>query len=129
MASCKEISKIATDMNFTIHMSRPLRNSQGICDPTFQPTPVTTTSVSDTPANIIAAAHTPVTTPCARGNNSVTEHTSSTHTPISLPMATQNSQYQEEVLTPCTRQYNRFVDPQGRPLQPGTVIFVMIFHL
>ena len=30
---------------------------------------------------------------------------------------------QVEVLTPCTRQYDRFVDPQGRPLQPGTVIF------
>ena len=27
------------------------------------------------------------------------------------------------MLTPCMRQCNRFVDPKGRPLQPGTVIF------
>ena len=24
---------------------------------------------------------------------------------------------------PCMRQHDRFVDPQGKPLQPGTVIF------
>ena len=30
---------------------------------------------------------------------------------------------QVEVLTPCTRQYDRFVDPKGKPLQPGMVIF------
>ena len=28
-----------------------------------------------------------------------------------------------EVLMPCTRQQDRFVDPEGKPLQPGTVIF------
>ena len=39
-----------------------------------------------------------------------------------MPVATQDRQ-QAEVLTPCTRQYDRFVDPQGRPLQSGTVIF------
>ena len=38
-------------------------------------------------------------------------------------VATQDRQPQVEVLTPCTRQYDRFVDPQGRPLQPCTVIF------
>ena len=26
------------------------------------------------------------------------------------------------MLTPCTRQHDRFVDPSGKPLQPGTVI-------
>ena len=36
---------------------------------------------------------------------------------------TQDRHHQVEVLTPCTRQYSRFVDPQGRPLQPGTIIF------
>ena len=40
-----------------------------------------------------------------------------------MPTATQDRQHEVEVLTPCTRQYDRFVDPQGRPLQPGTVIF------
>ena len=110
-------------MNFTIGMGRPSRNSQGIHDPTFQPMPVSTTSVSEIQANIIAATCMSVTTPQARGNNSVTEHTSSTHTPISMLMSTQDNQHQVEVLTPCTRQYDWFVDPQGRPLQPGTVIF------
>ena len=40
-----------------------------------------------------------------------------------MPVATQDRQHQVEFLTPCTRQCDRFVDPQGRPLQPGTVIF------
>ena len=30
---------------------------------------------------------------------------------------------QVEVLTPYMRQHDRFVDPNGKPLQPGTVIF------
>ena len=94
MASCKEISKLATDTNFTIGMGRPSRNSQGINDLTFQPTPVSITSVSETPANIIAAPYTPVTTPWARGNNSVAEHTSCTHTSMSMLMATQDNQHQ-----------------------------------
>ena len=37
-------------------------------------------------------------------------------------MATQDDQHQVEVLPSCTRRYDNFVDPQGRPLQPGTVI-------
>ena len=41
------------------------------------------------------------------------------NTPV--PITTQGRQV--EVLMPCTRQHNRFVDPKGRPLQPGTVIF------
>ena len=45
------------------------------------------------------------------------------NTPTSMLVATQDRQHQVEVLTQCTRQYDRFVDPQGRPLQPGTVIF------
>ena len=123
MASHKEISKLVTDLNFTIGMGRPPRNSQGICDPTFQPTPASTTSVAETPVNIKAAPHMPVTTPWAIGNNSAVQHTSNSHSPISMPMATQDSEHQVKVLTPCTRQYGRFVDPQGRPLQPGSVIF------
>ena len=99
MASHKEISKLATDQNFTIGMGKPSRNSQGIHDPTFQPTPVSTTSVSETPANIVTVSCTPVTTPWARGNNSVAQDTSSAHTPISMPMATQGNQHQVEVLT------------------------------
>ena len=29
---------------------------------------------------------------------------------------------QVEVIMPCTRQHNRFVDPTSKPLKPGTVI-------
>ena len=39
-----------------------------------------------------------------------------------MPTAAQDRHHQVEVLTPCTRQCERFVDPQGRPLQPGTII-------
>ena len=44
-----------------------------------------------------------------------------------MPAATQGSQHWVEILTPCTRQYDRFVDPQGRPLQPGAIIFCKDF--
>ena len=36
MTSCKEISKLITDMNYTAGSGRPSRNSQGIYDPTLQ---------------------------------------------------------------------------------------------
>ena len=36
--------------------------------------------------------------------------------------STPSSQRQAEALTPCTQQNDRFVDPSGDPLQPGTVI-------
>ena len=70
------------------------------------------------------ATHTLVTIPLARSipsksNNSSVMNTSNPNTPV--PITTQDRQV--EVLTPCTRQYDRFVDPEGKPLQPGTVIF------
>ena len=40
---------------------------------------------------------------------------------IPIPITKQDRQV--EVLTPCTRQYDRFIVPEGKPLQPGTVIF------
>ena len=42
-------------------------------------------------------------------------------TPIS-PIASLTQDKQAEVLTPCTRQCDRFVDPTGKPLQSGTII-------
>ena len=48
---------------------------------------------------------------------------SNTNIPASMLVATQYRQHHVEVPTPCIRQSDRFVDPQGRPLQPGTVIF------
>ena len=38
-----------------------------------------------------------------------------------MPIATQDRQI--EVFTPSARQHNRFVDPEGTPLQPGTITF------
>ena len=88
-----------------------------------------TTLLPETPVNTATVPHTPVTTPLARGtpsegNSSAIMDTSNMNTPIPITMQDR----QVEVLTPCTRQYDRFVDPEGKPLQPGTVIFV-ISHL
>ena len=120
MASSKEISKLVTDMNYTAGSSRPSRNSERMCNPTFQPT-MCTTPVPETPVNTATTLHTPVKVPPARSNpsqvkNSAVMDTSNTNTPMPMPIATQDRQLEVEVLTPCTRQYDRFVDPQGRPL-------------
>ena len=69
------------------------------------------------------ATHTLVTTLPARGtpsngNSSAVMDTSNSNTPIPITMQDR----QVEVLTPYTRQYDRFVDHEGKPLQPGTVI-------
>ena len=90
---------------------------------------MSTTPVPDTPVNTATALHSPVKAPVARcttsqENNSAVMDSSNTNTPTPMPIATHNRQHQVEVLTPCTIQYNRFVDPQGRPLQPDTVIFL-----
>ena len=67
---------------------------------------------------------TPVASPLARSifpdnsSHAVTD-TSNPNSPV--PVSSQDKQV--EVLTPCTRQHNRFVDPTGKPFQPGTVIF------
>ena len=123
MVSCKEISKLAIDMNLTTGSGRPSRNSQGIHNASIQPT-IPTTPLPETPVNTATTPHTPTTTLPAGGllfqsNSSAVSDTSNPNT--SIPNTTHIRQV--EVLTPCARQYNRFVDPQGRPLQPGMVIF------
>ena len=45
--------------------------------------------------------------------------TSNPNSPV--PISLQNRQV--EVLTPCMRQHDRFVDPEGKPLQPSMVFF------
>ena len=62
MASHNEINKLVTDLNHTVGSGRPSRNSQGICDPTFQLTPMSTTPVPETPANATAVPCTPIKT-------------------------------------------------------------------
>ena len=122
MASHKEISKLATDMNLTTGSGRPSRNSQRMHNISVQPT-ISTTLLPETPVNTATAPHTLTTTLPARGtpskgSSSAVMDTSNPNT--TKPTNTQDKQV--EVLTPCTRQYDRFVD-QGRPLQPSKLIF------
>ena len=125
MASHTKISKLVTDMNLTAGSGRPSRNRQGIHSTSLQPT-MSTTPVPETPVHNETTLHSPVKTPLARsipsqGNNCAVMDTSNSNTPVPMPITIQDRQV--EVLTPCTRQYDRFVDHQGRPLPPGTVIF------
>ena len=110
-------------MNLTSGAGRPFRNSQGICNTPLQPA-MSMTLLPETPANSATAPHTPVTSPVARSipsdsNGSAFMDTSSPSTPA--PISMQDKQV--DVLKPCMRQHNRFVDPKGKPLQPCTVIF------
>ena len=110
-------------MNLTTGSGKPSRNSQGICNTSLQPT-MPSTLLPETPVNTATMPHTPVTTPVTRSipfnsNSSAVMDTSNPNTPVPITMQDR----QVEVLTPCTRQHDRFVDPEGRPLQPGTVIF------
>ena len=108
MASCRELSKLSIDLNAIPSSGRPLKNSRGIHHMFLQIT----------------------------GNNSTQPDQPSTLKNTSLPrrvptdnisepdsaLATLPSQGPAESFTPCVRQNNRFVDPSGNPLQPGTVI-------
>ena len=82
-----------------------------------------TTPLPEMPVNPATVPSTPVNSPLARSilpdnsSHAVTD-TSNSNSPVAI--STQDKQV--EVLTPCTRQHDRFVDPTGKPLQPGTVI-------
>ena len=109
MASHREISRLTTDMNTIAGTGRPLRNSQGICN-TSQHSIGYTTPLAE--AQIIL-----VNTQFLRSvltENGPSQDSNSSNT---LP-----SQRQVESLIPCVRQNDRFVDPSGNPLQPGTMI-------
>ena len=109
MASCREISRLTTDMNTIPSSGRPSRNIQGICN-VSQHSMGHTTSHSDQKG-------TPVNTPLPRSvltKNSPDQDSSSSGTPP--------SQRQVESFTPCVKQNDRFVNPSGKPIQPGTII-------
>ena len=85
---------------------------------------MSTTPLPETPVNSATVPYTPVTSPVARSipsdrNGSAVMDTSNPSTPA--PIFMQDKQV--EVLTPCMRQHNRLVDPKGKPLQAGMVIF------
>ena len=109
MASHKEISRLTTDMNITTGSGRPSRNSQGIHSASLHPTRPTTL--------LLDAPSVPVNSQFTR--SILTEN--GTHSASDAPN-TPISDRQVEALTPCMRQHDRFVDPSGKPLQPGTVI-------
>ena len=109
MASCREISRLTTDMNTIPGSGRPSRNSQGIHN-VSQHSMGYTTSPSEQQG-------TPVNTLLPRSvltKNGPGQDSSSSSTPP--------SQRQVESFTPCIRQNDRFVNPSGKPLPPGTII-------
>ena len=109
MSSCRELSKLTTDMNTIPSNSRLSRNSQGICNVSQHPMEYTA-SQSD-------HQHTPVNTLLPRNM-----FTASDPNQDSALGDTPSSQRQVESFTPYARQNDRFVDPSGKPLQPGTII-------
>ena len=89
----------------------------------MQPT-MSTTPLPDTPANPAIMLSTLIASLVARSilshtSNHSISNTSNTNFPV--PISVQDKKV--EVLTPCTRQHDKFVDPTGKLLQPGTVIF------
>ena len=95
-------------MNLTSRSGRPSRNSQGICNTSLQPT-MPTILLPETPVNTVTVPHTLVITPQTRstpseGSSSAVMDTSNSNTPVQFTMQDR----EVEVLTPCTRQYNRF---------------------
>ena len=120
MASCKEISRLVTNMNVTTGSGRPSRNSQGIHNTLLQPA-MSTNQLPEMPATVPS---TPVASPLASSilpDNSSCAVTDTSNPNSPVPISSQDKQV--EVLMPCTRQHDRFVDPAGKSLQPGTVIF------
>ena len=76
------------------------------------------------PGGLCNSATTPVTTPVTGSippDSSSSTVMDTLNPNILVPSAMQDRQV--KVLTPCTSQHDRFIDPEGRPLQPGTVIF------
>ena len=109
MASHREISRLTTDMNTITGSGRPSRNSQDICS-TLQHSTRYTTLPSE-------AQSVPVYPQFSRSVLTENGSNQASNTISTLP-----SQRQAEALTPCVRQNDRYVDPSGNPLQPGTVI-------
>ena len=113
MASCKGISRVVTDMTIAAVSGRPSRNSQGICSMLLNPARPTT-PLSDAPS-------TPVNSQLVRSILPENRNNTASDMPIT-PITASAQDRQVEALTPCTRLHDRFVDPSGKPLQPGTVI-------
>ena len=122
MASHKEIKRLVTDMNITTGSGRPSRNSQGICNTPLQPT-MSMTLLPETPVYPATVPSLPIVSPLAEVYSLTTAVMQSQ---ILLPLIPQyqfHHRTEIEVLMPCMRLHDRFVDPKGKPLQPGMEIF------
>ena len=122
MASHKEMSRLVTNMNITTGSGRPSRNSQGICNTSLQPV-MLTPPLPEMLVNPATVPSTQVSSPLARSilpDNSSHAVTDTSTSNSLIAILTQDKQ--AEVLTPCMRQHDRFVDHTGKPPQPGTVI-------
>ena len=109
MASHRELSKLTTNMHTIPSNSRPSRNSQGIHN-MLQHSMEYIASQSN-------QQHTPANTQLPRNmltTSDFNQDCTSTDTP--------SSHRQGESFMPCVRQNDRFVNPSGKPLQPGTII-------
>ena len=116
MASCKEMSRLVTDMNFTPGSGRPSKNSQGICNTLQLPT-MPMTLLPETPVNPATIPSTPVNSPLARSMLPDNRSHAATYTPNSNSLiAISKQDKQVEALTPCMRQHDRFIDPSCKPL-------------
>ena len=100
-------------MTITAGSGRPSRNSQGICSMLLNPTRPTTL-LWDAPS-------TPVNSQLARSILPDNRNHTASDTP-NTPITISAQDKQVEALTPCMRQHDRFVNPSGKWLQPGTVI-------
>ena len=110
-------------MNITTGSGRPSRNSQGICNTPLQPT-IPTTPLPETPVNPATVPHLPCNSPLARSilpDNS--SHAVMVTSNPNFPVLISSQDRQVEVLMSCTRQHDRFVDPKGKSIQVGMVIF------
>ena len=107
MASCREISRLTTNMNTIPGSGRPSRNSQGIHNVSKPFMGYTTSPSEGTPVNTLLPRS--VLTKNGPGQDSSSS---------SIPP----SQRKVKSFTPCVMKNDRFVDPSGNLLQPGTVI-------
>ena len=108
MASHRELSKLSIDLNTAPSSSRPSKNSRGICHTSLQ-TMGNSSTQPDQPSTL---------------NNTSLSRRVPTDNSLELDSALATPPFQglAENFTPCVRQNDRFVDPSGNLLQPGTVI-------
>ena len=109
MASHRELSKLTTNMNTIPSNGRLSRNSQGI------------SNISQHPMGVYCSTFGPAAYPV---NTVLPRQVLTTSDPNqhSSPADTPSCQRQVKSFTPCVRQNDRFVNPSGKPLQPGTII-------